>query len=126
MTDQEILNEAREKIDAEIIIAYETTARQVASKRVDEEEFKRKLAENVRKQILNLKVGKLTIEELIKLSIRADKPDRSLEIVWAKGELPEVDEAYKDFGGNDSIWEESQLAMLKPPYNYHQVVGEEK
>jgi len=77
-------------------------------------------------KIIHLRFGKLILGELIKLSIRADKPNRSLEIVWTKGELPEVDEAYKDFGGNDSIWEESQLAMLKPPYNYHQVVGEEK
>jgi len=28
-------------------------------------------------------------------------------------ELPEVAKGYKDFGGNDTIWEESQQDMLK-------------
>ncbi len=33
-----------------------------------------------------------------------------------EGALPGVDDAYKDFGGNDSIWEDSQQAMVDAGY----------
>lgn len=33
-------------------------------------------------------------------------------IAAENAELPEVEEIYKDFGGNDSIWEASQQDML--------------
>ena len=37
-------------------------------------------------------------------------------VLKTEGALPEVDDAYKDFGGNDSIWEDSQQAMVDAGY----------
>ncbi len=37
-------------------------------------------------------------------------------VLKVEGALPEVDDAYKDFGGNDSIWEDSQQAMVDAGY----------
>ncbi|KKN39670.1 hypothetical protein LCGC14_0741050 [marine sediment metagenome] len=37
-------------------------------------------------------------------------------VLKVEGTLPEVDDAYKDFGGNDSIWEDSQQAMVDAGY----------
>ncbi len=38
-------------------------------------------------------------------------------VLKVEGALPEVDDAYKDFGGNDSIWEDSQQAMVDAGYS---------
>ena len=37
-------------------------------------------------------------------------------VIKADRELPKLNETYKDFGGNDSIWEEAQQDMLKAGY----------
>ncbi len=37
-------------------------------------------------------------------------------VLKIEGALPEVDDAYKDFGGNDSIWGDSQQAMVDAGY----------
>ena len=39
-----------------------------------------------------------------------------VSVTLKNGELPEVDDTYKDFGGNDTIWEESQQSMLNAKY----------
>ncbi len=39
-----------------------------------------------------------------------------VSVTLENGELPEVDDTYKDFGGNDTIWEESQQSMLNAKY----------